>query len=185
MGSNEHFESAVNPLLEGLMRYCLYLSPSRWEAEDLFQDTLLKLLSYFRSHEPPALNKALLATTARHLWIDRHRKRERLGLMIPIEEAELVQRGADYTELRALVEWLAAHLSYKQMRMLLLAEIHRFTYQEIAEEMECTVPSVKMVLHRSKRLLRDARDEQACLKERLPEVELWTSELMSCGAAGR
>jgi RNA polymerase sigma-70 factor (ECF subfamily) len=124
------------------------------------------------------MSKALLATTARHLWIDQHRKRVRMAPVMSIEDVRLVERSLDYVELRALVEWLTAHLSEKQMRMLLLAEVYRYTYQEIAEEMNCTVPAVKMVLHRSKRLLRTAGEEQAVRQDRLAEVEQWTRELM-------
>ncbi|WP_077327953.1 RNA polymerase sigma factor [Virgibacillus siamensis] len=40
--ANENFESAVQPYLNDLKNYCLSLTKSSWDGEDLMQETLIK-----------------------------------------------------------------------------------------------------------------------------------------------
>lgn len=182
MGSAEHFYSLIRPLQGELMRYCLYLSSSRWEAEDLYQDTLLKLWRYYRTRHFSSITRALLATTAKRLWIDRHRKQERASPAVALEQVLLIGRHNDYAALRAVLEWMSAHLTVRQLRMLVLSEVYRYSYQEIAEEMKCSMSSVRMMLHRSKKLLRaGAAGHPLASMDRSEEIDRWTSELITVG----
>ncbi|WP_231638639.1 RNA polymerase sigma factor [Paenibacillus sp. JCM 10914] len=69
-----------------LHRYCLSLTSSEWDSEDLVQDTWLKALEYTqdRSHPNP---EALLLRVAKNTWIDRAR-REQLYRRILDEKLE-------------------------------------------------------------------------------------------------
>jgi len=83
MNKNEigrEFAALVEPLLPPLRRYCLRLTRSHWDAEDLMQSTLLKAYA-FASKAPGtfACGAGWLRKIARHLWIDDHRKRRRRG----------------------------------------------------------------------------------------------------------
>lgn len=181
MGNAEQFHRMMLPLSEGLMHYCLYLSVTRWDAEDLYQDTLLKLWGYYHSRPLLVVSKPLVVTTARRLWIDRYRKQRRYGPMMPLDQLIMTGKGTDYAGLRSLLEWMAAHLSAMQMKMLLLAAVYRNTYQEIAEEMACSVSTVRMSLHRAKRILQLSGQECPQRYEDRVDVERLTSQLMGFG----
>jgi len=100
----------------------------------------------------------------------------------------------NYASVRGLMEWLADHLSERELDMLLLAEWYGYSYQEIAQHQGCTIPAVKMVLHRSKQRLRNhddikqepgtvhtRREDSAWLNSHAATVERWTRAYISMG----
>jgi RNA polymerase sigma-70 factor (ECF subfamily) len=69
---------ALAPLRPSLPRYCLRLTGSVWDAEDLVQDTLLRVFGLLGKVSADLENpRAYLARTATHLWIDRIRRSAR------------------------------------------------------------------------------------------------------------
>ncbi|WP_219833963.1 RNA polymerase sigma factor [Paenibacillus sp. R14(2021)] len=147
------FEEAVTPHLKQVRAYCGYLTSSQWEAEDLLQEALLRAFKHYRDTGNLRHPRSLLYKIARNVHIDAHRRRR--GITVPLDEA-LTQPhyDADYASVRGLLEWVTEHLSEREMEMLLLAEVFDYTYQDIADSLQCTVPAVKMVLHRCKSALR-------------------------------
>ncbi|MFC4812763.1 RNA polymerase sigma factor [Paenibacillus sp. GCM10023250] len=147
------FEEAVRPHLKQVRAYCSYLTSSKWEAEDLMQEALLRAFKQYRDTGRLRHPRSLLYKIARNVQIDAHRKHR--GVAVPIEEAQLPPyHDPDYASVRGMVEWLTELLSERETEMLLLAEVFDYTYQDIADRLQCTVPAVKMVLHRSKKALR-------------------------------
>ncbi|MBW7454306.1 RNA polymerase sigma factor [Paenibacillus sepulcri] len=147
------FEDVITPHLNHLRTYCFYLTASHWEAEDLRQETLLRAFKHYRSKGDVQYPRSLLYKIARNVYIDAYRRRR--GIMVPIDEAgEQSYCDENYASVRGLLEWVTEHLSEREVEMLLLAEVFRYSYQDIADELDCTVPAVKMVLHRSKQALR-------------------------------
>ncbi|MBM7565117.1 RNA polymerase sigma factor [Paenibacillus sacheonensis] len=147
------FEENVKPHLKHVQAYCAYLTSSKWEAEDLLQEALLRAFKYYRDTGKLLHPRSLLYKIARNLQIDAHRKRR--GVTVALEEALLQPHyDPDYVSVRGMLEWLAEHLSERETEMLLLAEVFDYTYQDIADVLHCSVPAVKMVLHRSKNALR-------------------------------
>ncbi|SEO61470.1 RNA polymerase sigma factor [Paenibacillus sp. OV219] len=184
------FEEDVKPHLPHVRAYCYYLTASKWESEDLLQETLLRAFKHYRDTGKLRHPRSLLNKIARNLHIDAHRRRR--GIMVPIDEA-LLQPHYDpnYASVRGTLEWVTEHLSAREMEMLLLAEVFDYSYQDIAEEMNCSVPAVKMVLHRSKLTLRNrVRAQESGIKRKraakrklsppLPyAVDRWTTALMT------
>ncbi|SFJ43280.1 RNA polymerase sigma-70 factor, ECF subfamily [Paenibacillus sp. UNC496MF] len=183
------FEEAVRPHLKHVRAYCSYLTSSKWEAEDLMQEALLRAFKQYRDTGRLRHPRSLLYKIARNLQIDAHRRRR--GLTVPIEEAmQQPHHDPDYASVRGMVEWLTELLSERETEMLLLAEVFDYTYQDIADRLQCTVPAVKMVLHRSKNALRKrgrpdiadyARSKPVRRKYKpLPyKIERWTLALMA------
>ena len=46
-----HYELLINPHLNDLRKYCFYLTKSKWDGEDLFQETLMKSLLFVMNTE--------------------------------------------------------------------------------------------------------------------------------------
>jgi RNA polymerase sigma-70 factor (ECF subfamily) len=189
MTLRNEFEDDLRPHVGPLRNYCFHLTASRWEAEDLLQEALLRAFQLYRTRGGFEYPRTLLFTIARNLHIDTHRRRK--GGSVQIGEAlQLPHYDPNYVSVRGLVEWIAAHLSEREVEMLMLAEVFRYTYRDIAERLDCTVPAVKMVLHRSKRALRRIGGNQEAdaskgrpagphLHSRKQTVERWTTALMT------
>ena len=182
------FEALIIPHMSELRAYCRRLAASRWEAEDLCQEVLLRLFRSYRSGGSIEHAKPLLYTIARNLWIDAgRRKRLRTDAMEEASELALVELS--YARARELTEWVAAHLTVREMKMLMLAAVYRYAYREIAEEMNCTVTTVRMALHRAKSVLR-AADDAGCedtgrdrrstdaARLKLRDIDDWTHALL-------
>ncbi|QHT63037.1 RNA polymerase sigma factor [Paenibacillus lycopersici] len=186
------FEEAVMPHLKHIRAYCGYLTSSKWEAEDLLQEALLRAFKHYRDTGKLRHPRSLLYKIARNLQIDAHRRRRATN--VPLDEALQQQHyDPDYVSVRGILEWMSEHLSERETEMLLMKEVFDYTYQDIADVLHCTVPAVKMVLHRSKNALRKrgrpqdsgavtARGRAARRKSAPPPpyaLDRWTASLMA------
>ncbi|MBM7644921.1 RNA polymerase sigma factor (sigma-70 family) [Scopulibacillus daqui] len=146
------FEKAIKPYFHQLKSYCLSLAKSSWDGEDLFQDTLIKAFSKWKSHNRN-ISKAYLFKAASNAWIDRHRKRQP-----DIDDsAELTNISLNESEDKAAVEEamgiLLKKLTPKQRAVLLLIEGFNFTHKEVAEMIGSKEGAVRAVLHRAHKKL--------------------------------
>lgn len=183
------FEEAVKPHLQHVRAYCAYLTSSKWEAEDLLQEALFRAFKHYRDTGKLRHPRSLLYKIARNLRIDEHRRRQ--GTTVPLDEALLQpHHDPDYASVRGMLDWVTESLSEREMEMLLMAEVFDYSYQDIADALACTVPAVKMVLHRSKNALRKRgrpqeggmpRDRKVRRKNAPPAyvIERWTTALMT------
>ncbi|MFC5652978.1 RNA polymerase sigma factor [Paenibacillus solisilvae] len=188
------FEDTIAPHLNHVRIYCFYLTASKWESEDLLQDALLRAFMHYRKTGELRHPRSLLYKIAKNLHIDAHRRRK--GTLLPLDEAlQQPYYDPNYASVRGLLEWVAEHLSEREGEMLLLAEVFHYSYQDIADELQCTVPAVKMVLHRSKITLRNSGGEHERMlpaaaanpsrKPTIPKsrkkkaIERWTRALMT------
>ncbi|RAP73709.1 RNA polymerase sigma factor [Paenibacillus montanisoli] len=184
------FEEAIKPHLRHVRTYCNYLTASKWESEDLLQETLLRTFKHYRDNGILNHPRSLMYKIARNIQIDAHRRRR--AATVPIDEAlQLPHYDANYANVRGMLEWMAEHLSPRETEMLLLAEVFDYSYQDIADALQCTVPAVKMVLHRSKSTLRKRgrQPETGVSRSRMGKrrnaaplpftVDRWTTALMT------
>lgn len=182
MRHSNDFEAFIEPHLKTLRNHCLYLSCSEWDADDLAQEVLLKFYQYYKTGGAIRHPSTLLYRMTRNLWIDHLRRRRRNAAPVR-EAADQSYSDTDYAAARALVEWLSEHLSEREAYMLLLSEVFSYSYQNIADELQCTVATVRMVLHRSKRTLRITREARRKRNSggQMSEysVELWTKAIMN------
>lgn len=146
------YEALVRPHLPELRQYCGYLAGAFGEAEDLYQDTLMKSLAYYlRAGEMKEI-RPFLFTVAKNGWIDSFRRRERRatgGLWL---EPAFVD--GCYFEIHGWVEWLAQQLPPSQLNVWLLIEYFGYSMKDIAARLGLTVPAVRSQLHRARQTLR-------------------------------
>jgi RNA polymerase sigma-70 factor (ECF subfamily) len=171
------YEAFVTPHFDALRRYCFYLTKSKWEGEDLFQDTLLKSLLFFLHTEPYLDVKPFLLRVARNLWIDDCRKRQRRR-SAQADIPKVYYTDNDYVEVRSAIEWLAERLPRRNIDMWLLFRYFGYTMQDIAEDMNCSAAAVKSVLFRTRELLRNRQTLSDSRKVIQLEVERWSMAVM-------
>lgn len=160
-------ESNLSPLREALQRYCLSLTRSRADAEDLAQDTWTKALAYGKFADSPN-PEALLLRIAKNTWIDAVRRKASLGRVL---ERTLVLTlsgsGQDsgqapessLTEIELAFHALIRHLSPLQRTVFLLRDVLGYPASEAAELLGTTEGAVKAALHRARQALDAVRRE--------------------------
>ncbi|QJD82611.1 RNA polymerase sigma factor [Cohnella herbarum] len=180
MDVNTIFDTWVSPHLVDLKKYCHYLTKSKWDAEDLFQETQLKAMVFF-VHSAPYLDvKLFLVRVARNLWIDDCRKRQRRrGLAVAVvDSSKAYYTDNDYVEIRSTIEWLSERFPRRNIEMWLLFTYFRYSMQEIATDMASTIPTVKSVLFRTRDLLRQRHELKISRPIIHYDVERWSRAIM-------
>jgi len=153
------FLALIEPLRPDLWRYCLRLTGSAWDAEDLLQETLMKAYARLTWWEPVEA-RPYLFRIASNAWIDGLRKRR--ATPVELDEAHRATPDQpDPAETWAAMEHLVGSLPTRQRVVFLLTEVFDFTACETAAMLNMTVGAVKAALHRARAGLREARAPQA------------------------
>lgn len=155
-------EEVESGLRARLYRYCLSLTRSEQDAEDLLQETLLKAETRRQRRGDHANPEALLLRIARNSWIDSLR-RSTLYRDIMKQETkrcqELIQdRDTKSRErMAAAFHVLMRDLSPPQRSVLLLREVFGYSAAECAIYLETTEGAVKSLLYRARQALEPSR----------------------------
>ncbi|SDZ67077.1 RNA polymerase sigma-70 factor, ECF subfamily [Evansella caseinilytica] len=149
------FDYLIAPYYQNIRKYCFALTQSAWEAEDLMQDTLMKLYLAWKKQPDREISKSFLYRIAKNTWIDQKRKSSRAmeALGIQGEDIEAIGRDSNELHIREALEILAEFLSTKQFVIVLLMDIFQFTAKETAKMIRDTETTVHTSLHRSRKKL--------------------------------
>ena len=165
-------ESSKEPLhleqLKGtLNRYCLSLTGSIWEAEDLAQNTWLKALPLLQNvgHLNP---EAFLLRIAKNTWIDQVRRSQVVKRLLQQKQMSRQNEELDSDHLEIIFSSLLTHLSPLQMAVFMLRDVFTFTANETAQLLQTTEGAVKSALHRAHKSLEKVQEE---LLEDGPPIE--------------
>ncbi|MGH7322160.1 MAG: RNA polymerase sigma factor [Candidatus Rokuibacteriota bacterium] len=130
-------------------------------AEDLLQETFLRVFTRREGYRPTAAFRTWLFTIARNLLIDRFRKtRGTTGVngtaaleTVPAPDASPLER-AGARELAERLEAGVRQLPPSQREILLLSRFAGLNHQEVAEVTGASPEGVRVALHRALRRLR-------------------------------
>ena len=149
------FRDDILPLKDKLFRLALRITLDRAEAEDVVQDTLLKVWS--RRDEWTQLEsvEAYCLTLARNLAIDRSRGAETRHVELTEEVEEKADAASPFDRLvnkerMTLVGQLVNELPEKQRIVLQLRDIEGESYRKIATVLNLTEEQVKVTLFRAR-----------------------------------
>jgi RNA polymerase sigma-70 factor (ECF subfamily) len=160
------YDRYTRPLINFFYKMCY----DRALAEDLTQETFLRLLRFRGRYRPEATFRTFIYTVARNLWIDRHRSKKAapktvsaelrvqedgatIGDLVPGREPEVVKRLAD-REAADLVRTAVEDLPEGQRMVFLLAEAQGLKYREISEILEIPIGTVKSRMNAAVQRLR-------------------------------
>jgi RNA polymerase sigma factor (sigma-70 family) len=147
-----------------LHRYCLSLTRSGAEADDLAQETWTKALGYSKFALSPN-PEALLLRIAKNTWIDALRRKNSLIHALERSEAAadsaLVQKAvqSDISGIEQAFQALIKHLSPLQRTALVLRDVLDYSASEAAIYLKTTEGAVKAALHRARLALARVREE--------------------------
>lgn len=158
-------KKSLQELGTSLHRYCLSLTRSGTEADDLAQETWTKALGYSRFALSPN-PEALLLRIAKNTWIDAVRRRGSL-----IRALERSEAGAESTRIPAdegdisgielAFQSLISYLSPLQRTAFVLRDVMGYSAAEAAVSLRTTEGAVKAALHRARLALDKVREELA------------------------
>ena len=139
--------------IKKLHKYCLKLSKSPWEAEDLVQETMFKVYRIHQADPTRKLTYSFLYTVAKNLFIDGKRK-SRETFTIDEEEYGFSSDSLDFD---SIIESLLLTLPMQQAMLLVMKDVFLYSIKEIALMLRIREESVKTALHRSRKKLREAK----------------------------
>jgi len=164
------FQQDAMPLREPLYRYALRLTTNHYDAEDLFQDTMVKAYSAFESFRPGTNLNGWLHRIMANTYVSTYRRRRRQPVQYStadITDQQLAAQAAhSSTGLRSAEDEVLKELPDTEIaaamrampepiRMAVYyADVEGFRYREIAEVMDTSVGTVMSRLHRGRRRLR-------------------------------
>ncbi|WP_194841350.1 RNA polymerase sigma factor [Salinibacillus xinjiangensis] len=151
--NHSYFEQKIHPYDHTIRKYCTSFTSNPWEAEDLLQDSLLKIYLALKEQPDRKLTKKYLYQIIKNTWIDTKRKKQ-VSLVEGEFEIEQVPGNDEDYGVREILEVLADFLTIKQFVILLLSEVFRFTAKETAELIHESESTIYSTLHRGKTKLK-------------------------------
>ena len=156
------FKHDILPLKNIIFRTALRIVLNREEAEDIVQDTLIKLWERRDELEKVENLEAFALTMARNLSIDRKEKSENQNISFDDEVHDLPDEGqgsSDSQVMREETHGFIANiinaLPEKQRTILQLRDIEGKSYKEIADTLSISESDVKVTLFRARNELKE------------------------------
>lgn len=151
--------SNINFIIENyaeLKRYCTFLTKSKWDGEDLAQETICKVLQKYVDKD---ICMTLLYKIARNQWLDQVKvksAKKKLEQEITFEEPH--EKIADLHE---MVEKILSSLNVQQSVIFLLKDVFQYSLSDIAEICSISEGAVKASLFRSRNRLKTVSEEES------------------------
>jgi RNA polymerase sigma-70 factor (ECF subfamily) len=158
--NNEGFETVVREQKDRVFSYAAMLLRNRTEAQDVVQEAMVRLWQHQGGIEQAGA-PMWLKRTAHNLCIDRLRRRKTRP-EVGTEQLEFhsaddnpgPDRLVEADELGREIERALGKLSAQDRSVLVLREVQRLPYGEIAEMLEMPLGTLKARLHRAREQLR-------------------------------
>jgi RNA polymerase sigma factor (sigma-70 family) len=161
-GNTSAFEALVSRYESRLMAFCRHLLGSREDAEDVLQEVMTAAFNAILADDRPINVRPWLYRIARNRSLNHLRRAQAIG--VDSMDHHLSEHGTttadkvhEREEFRLLVGDIH-ELPETQKTALVLREMDALSYEQIAEAMETTVPSVKSLLVRARVSLAEAAE---------------------------
>lgn len=161
------FDKEVISQMNALKGFALKMTNDIEESEDLVQDTLLKAFRFFDKFEKGTNAKAWLFQIMKNSFINNYRKTTREPHKVDYEDVQNFYENIKADDVKTqhyendafsdvLDDELANALSILPddfRTIVFLSDIEGYTYEEIADFMDCPIGTVRSRLHRARKML--------------------------------
>lgn len=149
------FRKDILPLKDKLFRLALRITFDRAEAEDIVQETMIRVWNKRDEWDELGSVEAYCLTVARNLAIDRSEKKDSQTMELTIEAEQTPDASSPYDRLvnkerLKLVHRLVGELPEKQRLIMQLRDVEGKSYKEIAAALRLTEEQVKVNLFRAR-----------------------------------
>lgn len=163
----KEFEKEAIPHMDALYNFALRMTGDGDDANDLVQDTYLKAFRFFDKFERGTNSKAWLFRILKNTFINNYRKKSKEPDKVDYEEVENFYENvkpfsSDSSHLEKEIydnllddeiSNAIASLPDDFKTVIILSDIEGFTYDEIADFVDCPVGTVRSRLHRARKML--------------------------------
>lgn len=179
------FHNEALPHMDSLYNAAVYMTRDPALAEDLVQETFLKAFRFWHRYEQGTNCKAWLFRILTNTFINKNRRKKQIILSMDASEQELssdivADRSHFYDSpekdylsklfpehVREAIEGLPDNFRLP----VILADLHDFSYKEIADIMECPVGTVMSRLFRGRKRLQEVLFDYAVELGVIPREE--------------
>ena len=156
------FEDLLARYQAEIYRYAVCMTGNRADADDLYQETLLKAYRAFDRPDGIANHRAWLYRIATNAFLSERRKRGRERSLDEARVKTIAAAGEpadhaarlDARDLLREVEVFVAALPFKQRVALIQRKHHVLSYREIAANLRCSEAAARANVHEAVRKLR-------------------------------
>lgn len=155
------FKSQIFPFKDKLYRFALRMVKSEDEANDIVQETMIRVWNNFEKIKNIANPEAWCMTVTKNLALDTLRARKRWNLQSNEEEMLLTDvlptpaAATEMTDTLSQIHEIISGLPTKQKQVMHLRDMEGYSYEEICEILEINLNQVKVSLHRARRSVRE------------------------------
>lgn len=166
-GDMDAFAELTQRYQRPVVHFCQRMVKSREDAEDIAQESFVRVFRYLNRLTPSAKFSTLLFGIARNLTLNFIRDAGRRGRgvthsiqedetheRILVDESMRPDRTARLNEIEAMIQEGLARLSPKHREVLVLRELNGMDYNTIAEIVKCRKGTVKSRIARAREQLR-------------------------------
>ena len=157
LGDEKAAEALIKRYYTSIFHYCKKHCFDREKAEDLTQETFLKLFKNLSGYKGKRRFKAYLYTIANHLCIDESRKIE----VYHLEDEEQIENGSNEMrriEDRSEIDSLLNALSPEQREAVILRFGEELSFGEIAKVMGCNMRTAQSRVRNALKIMRDEQE---------------------------
>ena len=149
------FRNDILPLKDKLFRLALRITLDRAEAEDVVQDTMIRVWTKRDEWQQFESVEAYCLIVAKNLAIDRSQKKDAQNVELTPEMAEEADTSGPYDRLvnnerMKIIHRLIDELPEKQRLIMQLRDIEGESYKDIAKVLQLTEEQVKVNLFRAR-----------------------------------
>ena len=149
------FRNDILPLKDKLFRLALRITLDRAEADDVVQDTMIRVWNKRDEWQQFESVEAYCLIVAKNLAIDRSQKKDAQNVELTPEMAEEVDTSGPYDRLvnnerMKIIHRLIDELPEKQRLIMQLRDIEGESYKDIAKVLQLTEEQVKVNLFRAR-----------------------------------
>lgn len=158
------FQELVRRHRDGIYTFAFYSLKNREDAEDVTQEVLIRLWNHWRRLEGDHL-KAWIVRVTRNACVDAVRRRQTRRRHESATEDDEIDRApgegpdpervAEAADFRRRLEAALARLAEPYRSIVILREVQGLAYDEIAAAVDKPLNTVKVYLHRGRKMLRE------------------------------
>ena len=159
LGDEKAAEELIRRYYTSVLRYCKRQCFNLEKAEDLTQETFLKLFKNLSGYKEKGKFKAYLYTIANHLCIDESRKMKECSLENEEEirdECDELRRIEDKSE----ISYLLNVLSPEQREAVILRFGEELSFWEIAKVMGCNMRTAQSRVRNALKIMRKEQENE-------------------------
>ncbi len=159
LGDENAAEILINRYYTAILRYCRRHCYNLEKAEDLTQETFLRLFKNLSGYKGKKMFKAYLYTIASHLCIDESRKIQ----LYSLEQEEEIRYECDkmrQIENHSEINYLMNALSPEQREAVILRFGEQLAFKEIAKIVGCNVRTAQSRVRNALKIMRKEQENE-------------------------